>query len=204
VRVLIICLIFVSVPLFGESGFELWLEGAQTSNSIRFPGFGMSESANSRLVSVRGLWFFRLDDKEYGVSLGQFESRGEGIVRGSFADPGVTYAQSLKVHYQSFYFFGLHYRVPGKTTFTYSVDARNCDTWVSADSYSNIGSSTVSTWELAPSVQATWNLYKRFHAGLRLAYRFQLTGKDTEAHWFDEKQNHPEFGIVAGWRFGRS
>ena len=207
-RLLIFCLILASVPVFGGSGFELWLEGGQTSNRVKFPGFGKHESATARLSSVRGLWFFPWGGREIGVSFGTSSPVGDGVVYGPVADLGITYTQSMESRYQPSWFIGLHYRgyiAQVKTTFTYSLDVRNSDTWVSADNYNSyriIGSSIAATWELVPSVQATWNLFKRFNAGARLAYRFQLTSKDAEAHWFYEKQNHPEFSIVAGWKFG--
>jgi len=207
VRVLIFCLMFVSVPLFGESGFELWLEGGMTSNSVTLPWSGKSDAINARLLSLRALWTYRQYNSGLTISCGLsrpahgWQEKHSGSVPG----PGVIYVQTIGVRYEPSLFFGLHYRAPGpgKTSFSFGADLRHSRAKVSGGEI-YIGFIDLGAMEFIPSMQLAWNVFNRVNIGARLGYRFQLHKDMKRAEWYDIYQNNPEYCIVVGWRFGRS
>ena len=202
-RTLIFCLMLASVPVFGGPGFELWLEGLQTGNKITHFGSGKRDTINTQWIYVRALWTFRQDGSGFTISCGinLTDSYWE-ITSGSIIGQGVTYTQTMNVHYEPRYFFGLHYRTPGKTAFSLGADIRNSRTTLEGGHTWN-HSETSPSWELAPSIQIARNVYKQINLGVKLGYRLQFKNNNNRADWFDERQNHPEFAIVAGWKFGR-
>jgi len=197
-RAVILCLMFASVSLFGKSGFELWVEGLQTGNRLTPLWSGKSDHLETQLMYVRALWTVSQDSK-LAVSCGVNLADGhEEITSGPILGQGVTYAQTMCVYYEPRFFVGLNYRTPGKTTFSFGADIRN-----SYISTAGMGYSVDSfyIWELVPSVQFSWNVHKRIAVRVKVGYRLQLDN-NVGAEWFDKKQNHPKFGIVAGWKFG--